>query len=472
MTTDERYLAVIVADDLTGAIDSAVCFAKAEFPVDFPVVPNGLCAATQSSSHSDSYLNPSSVHSGRPVLVINTDSRRSPDDFQSTISASLQEISLACHVFKKIDSTLRGNVGSEVRHLMQVLGTRIAILTPAFPKTGRVVRDNQLYVNGLPLCQSELREDFIPSLHTSRIDEIVRLQPDILTRHINLSQFGSDSFDISHDIAQMIENDLSETQSMVLPKKAVCFFDATSQQDLRTIVDVGLCLEKTLGERVLWVGAAGLAEALSHRLQDKSAGPCTASRVVCDHAAPTLNGGNVAGKACSLVSDVGKQVAPTLVINGSRKSISYQQVDVLCNNHTVQKVVVDPHVPYADMLKHASQPWKDGCNIVLTQAWPVVPAADEEVLHTFASLTSQLHRISPVQRMICVGGDTAWQVFKRLGVKRIEIQGEIETAVPYGVLHLCGGENISVVTKGGSIGQLSTLLETYEFLNDYEDGGV
>ena len=51
-------------------------------------------------------------------------------------------------MFLKIDSTLRGPVASLVQGVLQVSGLSVAIVAPAFPEQGRIVRDGQLFVNG------------------------------------------------------------------------------------------------------------------------------------------------------------------------------------------------------------------------------------------------------------------------------------------------------------------------------------
>src|SRR5690606_42049218 len=51
-------------------------------------------------------------------------------------------------IYKKIDSTMRGNVGTEVEAVMDVFGLRLAVICPAFPANRRVVAGGYLLVDG------------------------------------------------------------------------------------------------------------------------------------------------------------------------------------------------------------------------------------------------------------------------------------------------------------------------------------
>jgi len=62
-------------------------------------------------------------------------------------------------VFKKIDSTLRGPIPDEVAAAMEVFGRRTALVCPAFPSAGRIVRDGGVFVHGEPLRETEYARD-------------------------------------------------------------------------------------------------------------------------------------------------------------------------------------------------------------------------------------------------------------------------------------------------------------------------
>jgi uncharacterized protein YgbK (DUF1537 family) len=132
----------IVADDLTGALDTAAPFASHGLDTWL-----ALCDKAVSRS----------AKGGAEVLAITTESRHlSPDESASRVAdgfAVLHPLRPEI-VFKKIDSLLRGNVGAEIVASLLATGRRHAIIAPSVPSQNRLMRDGTIYVNGLPLPTS------------------------------------------------------------------------------------------------------------------------------------------------------------------------------------------------------------------------------------------------------------------------------------------------------------------------------
>lgn len=138
---------LILADDLTGAMDSAGPFAAAG--VETWVVATPM------------QCDPASLRSAT-VVSINTDSRHLPGP---QAAARIREIvrHLGADDFqviiKKIDSTLRGNVVAETLALLEATGRENAVVAPAFPAQGRTVSGGIVYVKGVPLAQTGFAKD-------------------------------------------------------------------------------------------------------------------------------------------------------------------------------------------------------------------------------------------------------------------------------------------------------------------------
>jgi D-threonate/D-erythronate kinase len=130
----------IVADDLTGALDAAAPFADA-----------GLAASV--------LLRPG--RSGEePVVSIDTDTREAaPAAAALAVEQAFAGLDLAGVLpFKKIDSTLRGNIGPELDAALAATGRRVAIVAPAAPKQGRGLRGGWLHVDGQRMGRQSLVE--------------------------------------------------------------------------------------------------------------------------------------------------------------------------------------------------------------------------------------------------------------------------------------------------------------------------
>ena len=125
-----RLECLLIADDLTGACDSAVHFAA-----------RGRRAAACLGLDADP--------AGLEVLAISTDTRDAPpEEFRRMAGEAARRFSL-CEirvVFKKIDSTLRGRAGEEIRAATEAFGCQAAVVTPAFPIMGRIVQAGHLRV--------------------------------------------------------------------------------------------------------------------------------------------------------------------------------------------------------------------------------------------------------------------------------------------------------------------------------------
>ncbi len=116
---------VIIADDLTGALDSAAPFAAVPGGVRVATCPGALAAALATSPG---------------VLAVSTRSREiSADAAQAQVAQVLAELPAGTAVFKKVDSRLKGNVAAELAPFAGPL-----LVLPAIPDFGRLVRDGAL----------------------------------------------------------------------------------------------------------------------------------------------------------------------------------------------------------------------------------------------------------------------------------------------------------------------------------------
>lgn len=109
---------VVLADDLTGSTDTGHEFAR-----------RGYATRVVLASGTDT--------PDEDVVVYNTDSRyASPDEARDRIQSALADAD-APVVYKKVDSTLRGNVVDEVEATAEAVDPALVVVAPAFPANGR-----------------------------------------------------------------------------------------------------------------------------------------------------------------------------------------------------------------------------------------------------------------------------------------------------------------------------------------------
>lgn len=138
---------LIIADDLTGAMDSAGPFAC--LGVETWVVAEPM------------RCDPAGLTTAR-VVSINTGTRHLPGAQAATRVADIaRQVGAGGFdiVVKKIDSTLRGNVVAETLALREASARSEVVVAAAFPAQGRTVQGGMVYVDGKPLAQTGFAHD-------------------------------------------------------------------------------------------------------------------------------------------------------------------------------------------------------------------------------------------------------------------------------------------------------------------------
>ena len=149
----------VVADDLTGAGDASVQFAKRGWET-FLTLAARVDTGVPGSS--------------RTVIAVTTDSRALDNDTarQRTADAVTSLMGLGIdRVFLKIDSTMRGSVPGQVGGALD--GWRMrhpdarVVVCPAYPRMGRTIESKQLLVKGEPVHRTAIGRDPVTPVLTS-----------------------------------------------------------------------------------------------------------------------------------------------------------------------------------------------------------------------------------------------------------------------------------------------------------------
>lgn len=212
---------LIVADDLTGAADTAVQFANRGVGVVVALDAEPPAVACE-------------------VLATNTASRHLPpaqaaQRVRAAVMRARESERSTPLLYKKVDSMLRGNLGAELEGALAGSGLRAALLAPAYPAQGRVT------VGGW--------QRFGPALdHRRSIPEVLRAQTALL-----VSEVGLESVRAGH---------LGAALEAAARDGGVVVADAETEGDLEAIAAAGC----ERAEEIVLAGTAGLAQALAARL--------------------------------------------------------------------------------------------------------------------------------------------------------------------------------------------------------------
>lgn len=150
----------IIADDLTGCADAGQHFYEKGLRCVIAIHSNTLRRA----------------HPSCDCLIINTESRFMSKSaaYETVYNAALFFRKLGCGLlFKKIDSTLRGNIGAESDALIDAFGLRTLPLCAAYPEAGRTTAGGTQYVRGMPVHMSEFGSDILNPVRESHIPDLL-----------------------------------------------------------------------------------------------------------------------------------------------------------------------------------------------------------------------------------------------------------------------------------------------------------
>ncbi|HWQ38456.1 MAG TPA: four-carbon acid sugar kinase family protein [Burkholderiales bacterium] len=377
---------LIVADDLTGAMDTAGPFAQRGLKTS--VVPQPLACDPASLATSQ-------------VISLDTGSRHLPPaEAAKRVAQCVSRFGTQSFdiVFKKIDSTLRGNVVAETLGLMRACGRDAALVAPAFPAQGRTVREGMVYVNGVPLPETGFARDALsPALR--------RPLTEVFGEAVGTTKVGI----------------WSPTVKKGAVGRSIVIADGESDADLRAVLETA----KPQFGRMLLVGSAGLGNALARSLE---AGKATR---------PELN---VSG--------------PVVFVVGSRAVQSHEQVERLrALAGTVVIEAPNGMVPEQVQTGAALQ------IVILAVPGAARARADaDKVADDLAAGALRIVRSTRSQGLVATGGDTAIALLLRSGCIALEVLGDLMPGLPYARLNL-DGKPLWLVTKAGGFGGRDTLYE-------------
>jgi len=409
---------LILADDLTGAADCGVACAR-----------HGL--------HTMVVLGDSATNASSDVISVDGDTRRLAPNEAASETARLLRKHLHHEeplLYKKLDSTLRGNVGEELASALAVRRTStdtheriVVVLAPAFPAAGRTTLGGKQHIFGklmedsLPLRNSPLppRSDIPALLRASH------LHPEVLGLELIRGDFGA----------------LSNAMQTIAQRADVLVCDAETEDDLRRIADASM----VLGRRTVWAGSAGLA-----RHMPPAAG---LSRASATRPAPP------------------SKLGPALFVVGSGSAVTQEQVEVLASKSDAIVIRVPSevliHVERSQHYKkyglEVGRALKAGKDVAVFPDSGVLLDASIGPLLTAALAEMVLPFADKAGALVVTGGETARAVLQAWGITGLQLICEVETGLPFSVTSGWSRE-LPVLTKAGGFGGPESLLRCLEFL--------
>ncbi|CAM6613251.1 D-threonate kinase [Klebsiella pneumoniae] len=409
---------LVIADDFTGANDAGSGLAR---------VGANVHVLFDSSTPNDA--------ENADVLVISTDSRAmsAADAAYRTALAVQQYQSIARDgwLFKKIDSTLRGNPGAEIEAALRTSGKTLALVAPAVPRLGRTTREGEVWINQQRLTDTEFASDPKTPVTSGHVLTCLQMQSEMAGETLDLATVRGGK------LAQVLAS-----------KRGLVVVDAELDTDIALLVAAAA----TLPTRPLLAGASGLGDALGEFLAERPS-------------------------------------RPVLAIVGSMSAIAQQQIARLAMQRNISIIDIDIRQLFAQPAWPQAAEWqlsiqqklRAGAHCVVRTTQYTDQRHDIEQLcqqHQvsrqelgegiclfLAQLTRKVCRDTLPAGLYLSGGDVAIAVAQALGAKGFQIQGLVAGCVPHGVL-LNSELHLPVMTKAGGFGDENTLVEAIRFIEE------
>ncbi len=404
---------VIVADDLTGASDAGLQFAK-----------RGLRTTVWLDRE------PTLRAIDADVVVVDTDARAAtPDDAFWRLKTLLGRVRplTPSRVFKKIDSTLRGHLGAELRALFDALPDALAIVCPSFPKQGRACRDGMVFVHGVRVDETSFAHDPLSPVSDARVSAHL----DAPVASLTLAQLRAGAESVYDAVEYVRAHGIR-----------IVVADAETDDDLRALAAL-----QHARDDVLWVGSSGLLEYLAD---------------------------DVAGCAPTVPSATG----PVVFIVGSAGDVTQRQIEAFAAQPGFESQLVDA----VDLLEGSSDvARKAGSAAAATiggfDTMIAIDCRDDGIARALAAgkahdwdgpqtvrrirdglvaMTDAAVHSDGGGTVVLSGGDVARAFCERRGIVGLEVIAEVAPGIP---ISRAIGANLYLVTKAGGFGDAKAYVD-------------
>ncbi|WP_160012279.1 3-oxo-tetronate kinase [Rhizobium sp. 18055] len=403
-----------IADDLTGATDLALTLSR-----------EGM-RTVQVVGVPDQNLN----LGGADAVVIALKSRTIPaeDAVNQSVSAAryLLEHGAQQLFFKycsTFDSTTDGNIGPVADALLDLLGTKIAFVCPAFPTNGRTVYNGHLFVGQSLLSESPMKDHPLTPMRDPNLLRVLQSQS---TSKIGLVPFTSvEAGETSIRYA---------AEGLAKEGVRLAVVDAISDRHLRAIGHAA-------SEMKLVTGGSGVALGLPDNFRRSGK---LADTTISLFAPPAGRGVMFAG-SCSAATR--RQTSAAIAAGTPTLKVDPFEI-------STGKVSANDVVSWVRALPSHQIP------LIYSSADPAeVQSAQEQlgreragtIIEMFLGQVARELRNEGFDRFVVAGGETSGAVVHALGVEAIAIGPEIDPGVPWTV-SIDQGTPVALALKSGNFG--------------------
>lgn len=426
----------IIADDLTGANDTALQFhlrgCNTQILLDYNSQSDGV-------THTQAWAVSTESR--------NTDAETAKQKVRAATENLINNFNIE-YFYKKIDSTIRGNIAPETLAMLEVLGWDAAIILPAFPNEGRTTVGGYHLLKGIPIERTELARDPHSPIYESYI-------PSILSKQLPEGEQDLVSLVELKTVMRGAGPILMRLNELIAAGKKLIVMDAVSTVDIEQII---LATEKS-NYKILPCGSAGAAQAL---------GNIWLPEMKYQHITKTI------------------PELPKLIVSGSSTELTASQIKRLSDDEDIENTYFI-EVKLADVLQNRTNEAVERAisnlkkdNIVVIHSSNLIGSEEDlaQVLFenelTKTRFTSMIgDYLSKITKqivdekeviLITIGGETSYKCCKAIGSQNIQLIDAVAPAIPLCIDHKAQW----IVTKSGNLGNPTTLIDVIKYFEQHK----
>lgn len=415
----QKKFIIVIADDLTGANEIGIILAE-----------NNRKTFILSEQLRNEDMK--SLMNSYDSLVINLGSRDlDGKDAYERVKAFLSSPEKIRDrlIYKKIDSTIRGNLAEEIDAILDLKFTDVIFFVPALPKIQRTTVGGYHLVNQVPINKTQYARG-VKSIKASYLPTLLGEKSKYKVDKIPLEVVESGYKEI-----------IKYTKACYKKGIRIMVGDACTDENLRIIKDAILNVDL----KTLPVGSAGLFQQFFPSDNLFNAYPCLI--------------------VCGSLNEVTHAQAKRLMEEYGAKSIELNLPQVFKNKDSELKRVVEV----------GSSILNKGCELILSTPQKRYPSSSTmepkeehyiavEIDRFLSTVVRRIIKRQKVSGLILTGGSVSSAIIHDLKAMGVEIKKQLVPLVPLGTLKGGPFDGLSVITKAGGFGEEDVLIKAVKYL--------
>lgn len=372
------------------------------------------------------------------VVAFSTNSRAMSKDvaYKSVYNTVLKYKNDSVEIFsKRIDSTLRGNLGSELKAYQDALGdNRLAICVPAFPNSNRIVINDFMYVNGRCLMDTDAGKDSKISCVSNFVTKNFIKDYDGNIVHIGIEEIDKGLENIRENIKKNKDCDL-------------LIFDAITNEQ------IALIAEASISSKINFISV--------------DPGPFTKELTKL-----LYKNKSISTKAIAIIGSVTNVTIEQMKV--LKKSFNYCQIDVNPNKLiNVYEAIYEINRAIYEVRKNlknyqlfivTTTPQNINDRLDLKKLSEKLDMSLDDISLMISRALAKIGKEivtneNSISGLFLSGGDVTVAVVEELLSDGIEIKEEIQPLVAYGRIINGLKPGLKIISKGGMVGDKNVMVE-------------